>query len=116
MKTRHSPAWRLAAACSTVFAMLTCAPVRAATDMEEAHRAYYLGQTDRALAIYERLAAGGNTEAAERAGFALLLSGNALSGKQPTLDSARAMRHLLQAARAGRAGAMLMLNMLEATD
>ncbi len=116
MNTLHPCASLLAAACSAAITLCHSTLAHGATPMEEAHRAYYLGQADRALAIYERLAASGDAEAAERAGIVLLLSVNGQQFAQPTPDSMRAMRLLLQAARAGRPGALSMLNMLDGSD
>ena len=74
-----------------------------------------MGQYSRSLALYERLAANGDAEAAERAGF-MLLQGDAFYGRQVRRDVGRATALLVQAARSGRPGAGFMLNMLESSD
>lgn len=92
-----------------------CAGPQALPAIEEAHRAYYLGETERALLIYEKLAATGNAEAAERAGFILLRrAGTGARGGQAYV--ARATSLLVQAARAGRQGAAFVLGMLDSAD
>lgn len=92
-----------------------CADTQALPVIEEAHRAYYLGETERALLIYETLAATGNAEAAERAGFILLRrAGTGARGGQAYV--ARATPLLMQAARAGRQGAAFVLDMLDSAD
>lgn len=87
---------------------------RAEPTIADAHRAHYLGQHAQALALYERLAAAGNAEAAERAGF-LLIRGSAATCVA-SRDADRATVLLLQAAIAGRPGAGAMLNLLDGTD
>lgn len=87
----------------------------APTAIEEAHRAYYRGQSQRALLIYEQLAAAGNAEAAERAGF-ILLRRFAASTREGKADIARATALLEQAAGAGRQGALFLLGMLDSAD
>jgi len=90
-----------------------CAANEATSDIEEAHRAYYMGQSGQALKIYRQLAAAGDAEAAERAGFMLLIA----AGEQPgKADIARATALLVQAARAGRHGAVFVLGMLGSAD
>lgn len=86
-----------------------------ANPIEEANHAYYLEQYARSLSVYQKLAAAGNAEAAERAGF-MLFQGDALYGRQIKRDPERARALLTQAAMAGRPGAGFMLNMLERTD
>jgi TPR repeat protein len=86
-----------------------------APTIAEAHRAHYLGQHRLALTLYERLAAAGSAEAAERAGFMLLL-GSADCAVRLVSDRDRATALLLQAAHAGRPSAVVMLNLLDATD
>lgn len=86
-----------------------------APTVADAHRAYFLGQYSRSLAMYEQLAGAGDAEAAERAAFMRLL-GNGFYGPQVRTDVARAMELLVQAARAGRPGASAMLGMLPGTD
>lgn len=80
-----------------------------------AHSAYYQEQFGRSLVLYEALAATGNPEAAERAGYMLLHGGGAF-GPQVPRDVARARVLLAQAAHAGRPGAAFVLNMLERSD
>ena len=86
-----------------------------APTIEQAHRAYYLGQHHLSLALYQQLAIHGNAEAAERAGF-MLLQGERNRTRVSERDAARAMELLLQAAQAGRPGAGFILNMLEGSD
>lgn len=81
----------------------------------DAQQAYYHGHYGRSLALFERLAAGQDAEAAECAGF-MLLQGHNLYGSAVRRDVDRARVLLLQAARAGRPGAAFMLNMLERSD
>ncbi len=102
---------------STLFALAlagqVCAASEAATSIEEAHRAYYLGESERALQIYQQLAAAGHAEAAERAGFMLLTA----VGERPNkAHVARAAALLVQAARAGRQSAVVVLGMLDSAD
>lgn len=85
------------------------------TAMDEANRAYYLGQYAHSLALYERLAAAGNAEAAERAGF-MRLEGGGIYGAQVGRDLGKAAAWLTQAAKAGRPGAGFVLNMLDGAD
>jgi hypothetical protein len=89
-----------------------CARTEALPAIEEAHRAYYLGESERALQIYERLASTGDAEAAERAGFILLRR----AGTGGQAHAARATALLVQAARAGRQGAAFVLGMLDSAD
>ena len=93
----------------------TLACAQPAPTIEQAHRAYYLGQHGRSLALYQQLASRGNAEAAERAGF-MLLQGDRNRARPSERDEARAMEFLLQAAQAGRPGAGFLLNMLEGSD
>lgn len=79
--------------------------------LAEANRAYYAGQYDRSLTMYRQLAEAGNAEAAERAGF-MLLYGEDVFGKQVQRNVPRAHELILQAARAGRAGAGFLMNMV----
>ncbi|MDI1338466.1 hypothetical protein [Polaromonas sp.] len=85
------------------------------TAIEEAHRAYYRGQLQRALQIYEQLAATGNAEAAERAGF-IWLRRFAAGAQGSQADIARATGLLEQAASGGRQGALFLLGMLDSAD
>lgn len=96
-------------------AMACGVSAKEAPGIAEAHHAYYLEQFSRSLTIYEKLAATGNAEAAERAGF-MLLQGNGLYGRQIKRDVGRAHALLVQAAKAGRPGASFLLNMMERTD
>lgn len=92
-----------------------CAGNEAPSLIEEAHSAYYHGEYERSLQIYERLAAGGHAEAAERAGFMLLqAAGASARGGRP--DVARATTWLQQAAGAGRPGAAFLLGMMDSAD
>ncbi len=81
----------------------------------QAHLAYYEGRFSRSLSIYEQLAAAGNAEAAERAGF-MLFHGEAHYGHQVHRDPGRAMAFLTQAANAGRSGASFMLNLIDLSN
>jgi hypothetical protein len=83
--------------------------------ISEAHEAYYYEQFGRSLALYEGLAAAGNAEAAERAGF-MLLQASGVYGPQVTRDVQRAHALLVQAAKAGRPGASFMLNMMDRVE
>lgn len=83
--------------------------------LDQAHLAYYEGQFSRSLQMYEQLAAAGNAEAAERAGF-MLFHGGAYYGPQVPRDPGRAMALLTQAASAGRSGASFMLNLIDLTN
>ncbi|MBP6406626.1 MAG: hypothetical protein KA335_13295 [Ramlibacter sp.] len=86
-----------------------------APTLPQAHHAYYEGQFERSLKMYEQLAASGNAEAAERAGF-MLFHGDSHYGRQVRRDPVRATALLTQAAQAGRTGAGFMLNMIERTN
>jgi TPR repeat protein len=83
--------------------------------IEVAHRAYHLGQFERSLTLYEQLAARGDAEAAERAGY-MLLQGAPIYGSRVRHDPDRAVSLLQQAARGGRSHAQFMLGLLEASD
>lgn len=88
---------------------------REPASIESAHRAFHLGQYSSSLALYERLAALGHAEAAERAGHMLVL-GEAIYGERVRADEARARVLLRQAAQAGRPHATHLLGLLEASD
>lgn len=103
----------VALAVTMLAAAATAAPP--APTLYDAHRAYYLGDYARSLAIYERHASAGNAEAAERAGF-MLLHGEGLYGKRVRRDIGRALVLLNEAAAAGRAGASFMLQMVDLAD
>lgn len=83
--------------------------------IQDAAQAYHAGQYQRALSLYDQLAQRGNAEAAERAGF-MLLQANGHYGVRVRRDMDRARVLITQAARADRAAAGFMLNMLENTD
>lgn len=83
--------------------------------LTDAQQAYHQGQYRRSLALFERLAASRDAEAAECAGF-MLLAGETMYGLQVRRDTERAKRYLLQAAGSGRPAAGFLLNMLERTD
>lgn len=83
--------------------------------MVEAQQAYYQGHYGHSLALFERLAAQRDAEAADCAGF-MLLQGSGLYGPQVRQDLPRATALLQQAAQAGRPGAGFLLNMLQRTD
>jgi TPR repeat protein len=106
---------RLFFALALVFVACGAMPADGAPTMAQAHRALYLGRYQEALALYESLADAGNPEAAERAGFMLLMA-EMLYGDQVKRDAARAGRLLVKAAYAGRAGAAFLLTMIEGSD
>lgn len=95
------------------FAGPACATQEVPASIDEAHRAYYQGESERALLMYERLAAQGHAEAAERAGFMLLREAGDRPGKPYV---ARATALLVQAASAGRQGAVFVLGLLDSAD
>lgn len=97
------------------FAVSACAGTGALPAIEEAHRAYYLGESERALLMYEKLAATGNAEAAERAGF-IFLRRAGTGARERKAYVARATALLVQAASAGRQGAVFVLGMLDSAD
>jgi TPR repeat protein len=86
-----------------------------ATDIEVAHRAYHQGRFEQSLNLYQQLAASGNAEAAERAGY-MLMQGPGAYGPQVPRDPARATALLEQAAGAGRTHAVFMLGMTNSAD
>ena len=108
IRTRHAA---LAVACLATHA----AVAEALPALADAQQAYHQGQYRRSLALFERLAAARDAEAAECAGF-MLLAGETLYGPQVQRDTERAKRYLLQAAGSGRPAAEFMLNMIERTD
>lgn len=83
--------------------------------IEAAHQAYHLGDYERSLAMYEQLAAQGNGEAAERAGYMLVLGSN-FYGPRIARDEVRACALLEQAAASGRPHAHFILGMLGSAD
>ena len=83
--------------------------------MAEAQHAYHVGQYRHSLDLFESLAAQRNAEAAECAGF-MLLMGDVMYGNQVRRDVDRAKVFLVEAAAAGRSGAGFLLNMIERTD
>ncbi len=83
--------------------------------LADAQRAYHVGQYRTSLAMFEQLARRHNAEAAECAGF-MLLMGEGLYGQQVRRDVERAKVLLVEAAAAGRPGAAFLLNMIERTD
>ncbi len=87
----------------------------AAPTLDQAHQAYFERQFSRSLQMYEELAAAGNAEAAERAGF-MLFHGGVYCGAQVARDPARAAALLAQAAHAGRTGASFMLNLIDLSN
>lgn len=98
---------------ASAFAGPACASPEVPPGIDEAHQAYYLGDSERALLMYERLATEGHAEAAERAGFMLLHD----AGDRPAKAYvARATALLVQAANAGRQGAVFVLGLLESAD
>lgn len=83
--------------------------------IEQAHRAYHVAEYVRSLALYEQLAAQGDAEAAERAGF-MLMQGPSAYGPRVPRDVARATAWLEQAAHAGRPHAVFLLGLSAGTD
>lgn len=83
--------------------------------IEQAHHAHYIAEYERSLALYEQLAALGDAEAAERAGF-MLMQGPVAYGPRVPRDVARATAWLEQAARAGRPHAVFLLGLSAGTD
>jgi TPR repeat protein len=83
--------------------------------IESAHQAYHQGNYERSLALYEKLAAQGNGEAAERAGYMLVLGSN-VYGPRVARDEVRACALLEQAAASGRPHAHFFLGMLGSAD
>jgi TPR repeat protein len=86
-----------------------------ATAIELAHQAYHRGQFQHSLKLYQQLAAAGNAEAAERAGY-MLMHGPATYGPQVPRDPSRATALLEQAADAGRPNAVFVLGMMSGSD
>lgn len=108
----HTPHLLLVGAlCLATTGLARAEPAR----IEAAHKAYHLGQFDRSLVLYEQLAAQGDAEAAERAGY-MLMQGAGVYGAHVRPDAARATALLEQAARAGRANAVFVLGMTNAVD
>ena len=99
----------------TVLALAAAGAAAAAPTIDQAHLAYYEGQFGRSLQMYEELAAAGNAEAAERAGF-MLLQGSTHYGAQVPRDPVRATTLLAQAAHAGRTGAGFLLNLIDLSN
>jgi|GEM_PF-6740635 len=105
----------------TLFAVVSVAAISGAwasdkrPTIAEAQHAYHVGQYRRSLDLFESLAGQRNAEAAECAGF-MLLMGEPMYGNQVRRDVERAKVFLVQAAAAGRAGAGFLLNMVERTD
>ena len=109
--SRTSPSRLLAALCLAAAGLARAET----TDLERAHQAYHQGQFNRSLMLYEQLAAQGNAEAAERAGY-MLMQGPGAYGPQVRTDHARATALLEQAAAAGRTHAVFVLGMTNAAD
>ena len=100
---------------SMALALSSAAGAYAAPSIVDAQHAYYQGRYAISLELFESLAARQDGEAAECAAF-MLLQGHNLYGSDVRRDVDRARVLLLQAARAGRPGAVFMLNMLERID
>ncbi len=83
--------------------------------IEQAHHAYHLAEYERSLALYEQLAALGDAEAAERAGY-MLMQGPIAYGARVPRDVPRATVWLEQAAHAGRPHALFLLGLTPGTD
>ncbi len=112
---RHTLARRLAGGALFLCVAFAGAARAEPTPIEAAHQAYHQGQYERSLMLYEQLAAQGDTEAAERAGYMLML-GAAVYGTQLRGDPARAATLLEQAASAGRVHAVFVLGMMNGSD
>lgn len=93
----------------------TAASAEPTSRIELAHQAYHWGQYGRSLALYEQLAAQGNAEAAERAGY-MLMQGSGVYGPQVRRDEVRATALLEQAAVSGRPHALFVLGMVGSAD
>jgi len=98
-----------------VLAAASAAHADPSSSIEAAHQAYHWGQFDRSLAMYEQLAAQGNAEAAERAGY-MLMQGPGVYGPKVSRDEVRAAALLEQAASAGRPHALFVLGMAGSAD
>lgn len=83
--------------------------------IEQAHHAHYVADYERSLALYEQLAAQGDAEAAERAGY-MLMQGPIAYGPRVPRDVPRATAWLEQAAHAGRPHALFLLGLTHGTD
>lgn len=83
--------------------------------IETAHQAYHQGNYERSLALYEQLAALGDGEAAERAGY-MLMQGSDVYGQRVVRDVVRASALLEQAATSGRPHAHFLLGMVGSAD
>lgn len=99
----------------TTLFVTTASLAQGTPTLDEAHRSYYFGQYGRSLSVYLQRAGEGDAEAAERAGF-MLLQGGAMYGAEVPRDPDLAKKLLLQAARSGRAGASMILGLLDASD
>lgn len=106
---------RILASLALALAATAAAGASELPTLDDANHAYYWGHYSRSLALYEQLAASGNAEAAERAGF-MLLQGSALFGPDVRRDMPRAQALLTQAAKAGRGGAGFLLSLLDHSD
>ena len=96
-------------------AAATGASAEPAAPIETAHQAYHQGNYERSLTMYEQLAALGNGEAAERAGY-MLMQGSDVYGPHVARDVERACALLEQAAASGRPHAHFMLGMVGSAD
>ena len=83
--------------------------------IEAAHQAYHQGNYERSLALDEQLAALGDGEAAERAGY-MLMQGSDVYGQRVVRDVVRASALLEQAATSGRPHAHFLLGMVGSAD
>ncbi|MBT9465553.1 hypothetical protein [Hydrogenophaga sp.] len=111
---RHLPHHNHVIAALILAAASGCASAELAR-IETAHQTYHWGQYEHSLAIYEQLAAQGNAEAAERAGYMLMLGADTYGARVPR-NVARATKLLEQAADAGRPHANFLLEMSGQAD
>lgn len=109
--TRHPHAHLIGAILLVANTVANAEPTR----IEAAHQAYHWGQYERSLTLYQQLAAQGNAEAAERAGY-MLMQGSGVYGPQVPRDEVRATALLEQAAVAGRPHALFVLGMAGNAD
>ena len=106
---------RILSAVVLTMAMSACWASDKQPSLAEAQHAYHVGQYRRSLESVRIARCQQDAEAAECAGF-MLLMGEPMYGSQVRRDVDRAKVFLVQAAAAGRSGAGFLLNMVERTD
>jgi TPR repeat protein len=111
----HRTSIHIAFIAALMFAATSPAMGAEPAQMDAAHQSYHLGQYQRSLALYELLAAQGHAEAAERAGY-MLMMGPIAYGAQVPRNVTRATELLEQAAMAGRQHAFFLLEMAGQAD